>query len=94
MSKHRYQLVVVFAGSATSQEATVKKVLAWFKANDLSVVEDKKMGTIELAYPIAKQKKGDFWVWEVEADKAVAANSLRVMLDREKEVIRYLILKK
>jgi ribosomal protein S6 len=52
------------------------------------------MGSKDLVYEIAGQTKGDFWVFDVESEKPLSLKELNIILNRETNIIRYLILKK
>ena len=51
------------------------------------------MGLKELAYQIKDNDKGDFWVLDVESKETLKVKDFNLLLDRETNIIRYLILK-
>ena len=52
-----------------------------------------QIGVKPLVYQIKNFDKADFWQLEVEADKPIKLAELNVFLNRELQVIRYLVLK-
>ncbi|PIU72919.1 30S ribosomal protein S6 [Candidatus Shapirobacteria bacterium CG06_land_8_20_14_3_00_40_12] len=90
-----YQVVVVFNPKA--EEKNREKVLAKL-GTMLAVFEAKinskeQLGTKELTYLIKKQNKGDFWKLKITATKPLDIKEINSYLNREIDVIRYLILK-
>ena len=53
-----------------------------------------KIGRKKLAYEIQKLDKGDFWVLDLESEETLKIKEFNLLLDRETNIIRYLILKK
>ena len=52
------------------------------------------MGLKDLAYEIQGHNKGDFWVLDLESEETLKIKEFNLLLDRETNIIRYLILKK
>jgi len=50
-------------------------------------------GKKRLAYSIAEGKDAFFWIWRLSFEKAVNFSSFHIFLNREREVIRYLLLR-
>ena len=50
-------------------------------------------GIKDLAYKIKKLDKGDFWVFEISGKEAIKTKNLVLFLNRDKQIIRYLMLK-
>jgi len=91
--KHQYQLVVVLNPKTENKEKVLKKITDWLESNKTEVVSD-HMGLKELAYEIEKNNKGDFWALNVESDNPLKLKELNLLMNRESNIIRYLILKK
>ena len=92
---HNYQVILVLKQKADDKDKdkVLAKVESWLKANAAKIAKKEHTGTKELVYEIAKSRKGDFWVLEVEAELPLKLNELNLFLNREVNVIRYLILK-
>ena len=69
------------------------KIESWLKDNKAKIAKKEHTGNKELVYEIAKGRKGDFWVLDVVAELPLKLNELNLFLNREVNVIRYLILK-
>ena len=52
------------------------------------------MGLKELVYEIGKNSKGDFWTMDLTSESPIKQKDLNLLLNREPNIIRYLILKK
>ena len=93
---NKYQMVLVFAPKTEEKdrEKILKKVDAWLDEHTGKVVKRDHWGMKDLVYKIVGNTKGDFWILDVEATKPVKLNELNLFLNREVNVIRYLILKK
>ena len=90
-----YQVVVVFNPKAEEKNkekvlAKLGVVLAPFAAK---IDSKEQLGTKELAYLIKSHNKGDFWKLKVTTPKPLDIKEVSSYLNRETEVIRYLILK-
>lgn len=95
-NNHKYQIVLVLAPKVEEKdrEKILSKVESWLEANSAKVAQKDHTGMKELVYEIAGGRKGDFWILEVEAVKPLKLTELNLFLNREINVIRYLILKK
>jgi ribosomal protein S6 len=93
---NNYQLVVLYP--ATTEEKKQKEDLASVKGEiekaDMKV-SFADWGEKELVYAIEGNKKARFWIGSVEASDKVSTpwKSVRIFLNRDKQIIRYLILK-
>jgi len=94
VSKNKYQIVVVLNSKTEDKEKTLEKLYSWIESNDSEIVNKDHMGLKELTYEIKGQNKGDFWVLDVESDKPLKLKEFNLLLNREINIIRYLILKK
>lgn len=92
--KHNYQLVLVLNPKLEDKETVFKKVSAWLDGRDVEVAKKDHMGIKELVYEIKGNSKGDFWVFDLISLATLKLNELNVLLNRENNIIRYLILKK
>jgi ribosomal protein S6 len=95
-SKYRYQIVAVLNPKTEEKEkeTILKKIADWVESKKAQIVKKEHMGSKDLVYEIQKLKKGDFWVMDVESDAAMHLNEFNLFLNREPNIIRYLILKK
>jgi len=93
--KVKYEVVVVFAPKTDEKtaELTFAKMESWLKTKKTEIVKKEHLGQKNFEYLIKKFEKGDFWILHTEGDMAVKANDLNVLLNREPNVIRYLVLK-
>ncbi len=95
-NRNAYQLVIVFQPktSQKDREMTFAKVTEMVEKLGAKVALTTDLGTRELAYPIKKCTKGEFWQLDIEAEKTFNNNEINLFLNREPQVIRYLVLKK
>lgn len=92
--KHNYQLVLVLNPKLEDKETVFKKVSTWLDGRKVEVAKKDHMGIKELVYEIKGNSKGDFWILDLESLTTLKLNELNVLLNRENNIIRYLILKK
>jgi ribosomal protein S6 len=92
-NKYHYQLVVVLAPKTEGKEKVLAKVTDWLKKNNVELTED-HLGLKDLIYEINKNDKGDFWVYELTTELPIKLKEFNLLLNRESNIIRYLILKK
>lgn len=88
-----YQLVLVLSPVLSEKDGVLDKVKKQLEEVGLKTVKKDSMGLKDLVYPIKKQMKGDFYKYDLESEKAVKLNDLNLFLNREANIIRYLILK-
>lgn len=90
----KYQIILVLAPKVdeAAKDKVFKKVESWLEDNQGKVVKKDSLGTKELVYEIAKFRKGDFWSLIVESEKPMKLASFNLLLNREANIIRYLIL--
>ena len=95
-NKHNYQFVLVVSPKAEDKdkEKIFKKIDTWLEDNSAKMDKKDHVGNKELVYEIAGFRKGDFWVCDVAGEKPIKLTDLNLFLNRETNVIRYLILKK
>ncbi len=93
MEIKKYQLVVVTPVLPTKKlekvKAAVKEALV---KEGAKVKEIESWGIKDFAYPIEKFKKGAYWIYHFQSP-SFQSNKFNVFLNRQKEVIRYLLLK-
>ncbi len=91
-----YELAVEFL--PTLPEKTKNTVwtglMAFLDAMKISLGKQENMGVKELAYPIAGSRKAELIVCPMECAKPIDTKTISVYLNREANIIRYLILKK
>ncbi len=92
-NKYQYQLVVVLNPKAEEKDKVLSKVTGWLEKNKIESTSD-HVGLKELVYEINKNTKGDFWVYELTSESPVKLKEFNLLLNRESNIIRYLILKK
>lgn len=87
-----YELITVLSpkAEATASEE-VKKLLTQF---GWEVTGEENMGSKKLAYQIKKFDKGNYWVWSLATKKAIDHKALDLTLNRNNNIIRYLLIKK
>jgi len=92
-NKYQYQLVVVLNPKTEDKDKVLVKVTDWLEKNKIESTSD-HTGLKELAYEINKNPKGDFWVYSLTSESPVKLKEFNLLLNRESNIIRYLILKK
>lgn len=91
MEVSNYELMVV--GRLDGADSLFTKVEKLVKAANASSVSTQKMGKKVLAYPIAKQTDGEYFLFNFEAPgEAVLAISEGLRLEQE-AVLRYMVVK-
>jgi len=93
---HRYQLIVEYPSGLDSkkQKEDLDKLEKEIEKKGMEV-SFSDWGEKELFYKIKDNEKARFWIGEVEADETIEEpwRNIRVFLNRDKDIIRYLILK-
>ena len=95
-NKQNYQAILVLNPKTEDKEKEkiLTKVATWLETNKAEIAKKDHVGSKELVYDIAGNRKGDFWVLEIEGEVPLKLTELNLYLNREANVIRYLILKK
>ena len=90
-----YQVVVVFNPKAEekNKEKVLSKLGEVLIPFEAKINSKEQLGTKELTYLIKNHNKGDFWKLKVTTPKPLNIKEISSYLNRETEVIRYLILK-
>jgi len=93
--KFQYQAVVVLSSKLdeTERDGVMVKVEKWAKEAGVEGFKKAHFGTKSLVYKIRKEDKGDFWTINLESDKPVSFKEFSLYLNREVNIIRYLVLK-
>lgn len=92
-NKHKYQIVVVLSHKAENKDKLLEKVIAKIESLSKATVKKTSLGLKDLVYQIKDQSKGDFWNFDVESVKPLQANEINLFLNRDSNILRYLILK-
>ncbi|MFA6518728.1 MAG: 30S ribosomal protein S6 [Candidatus Shapirobacteria bacterium] len=89
--KQKYEIVLVFSPKAG--EKPVEVVAEQFKKFGWKDGKMEHLGVKPLAYPIADQNKGDFWMFKAEGKEDINFSEINLYLNRNTDIIRYLVLK-
>lgn len=94
-SKYKYEVIVVLNPKTESKEKekTIKLVEDKISGLDFEVNNREDMGSKALSYKIKGQEKGDFWVFTIGGNNPIKAKEFKLFLNRETNIIRYIILK-
>ncbi len=92
-NKYQYQIILVLSPKTEDKEKVLAKAYSWLEANNAEISNKDHMGLKDLAYEIKKQDKGDFWVLDINSKEPLKIKDFNLLLDRETNIIRYLILK-
>ncbi len=92
---YRYEVVVVLNPKAElkEKEKSLKLIEEEIGKLGYQLETREDLGTKTLAYKIAGRQKGDFWVFTIGGKEAIKSKEFTLFLNREKNIIRYLILK-
>lgn len=93
-NKYQYQIILVLSPKTEDKEKVLTKAYSWLESNNAEILNKDHMGLKDLAYEIEDHNKGDFWVLDVESKETLKVKDFNLLLDRETNIIRYLILKK
>ena len=95
-TNNKYQIVVVFDPKieAKVRDEALERIGKEVGSEGLEVKEKTDWGIKELAYEINGLKKADFWILDVESEDVLNLSELNLVLNRNSNIIRYLILKK
>jgi len=94
-SKYKYEVIVVLNPKTESKEKekTIKLVEDKISGLDFEVNNREDMGSKALSYKIKGQEKGDFWVFTIGGNNPIKSKEFKLFLNRETNIIRYIILK-
>ncbi|MDD3998537.1 MAG: 30S ribosomal protein S6 [Candidatus Shapirobacteria bacterium] len=94
-SNYKYEVIVVLNPKAESKEKekSIKQIEDKILGLDFKVENREDMGSKVLSYKIKDQEKGDFWVFTIGGNKPIKSKEFKLFLNRETNIIRYLILK-
>jgi len=89
MTSH-YEFVFVVPSEPKDKQETVDRVRAVFKLNQAPVLEEKDWGEKRLAYPIHNERKGQYFIWNVNIPDKI--KEIRRLLNFEQKLMRYMLL--
>jgi len=92
-SKYKYQIILVLNPKTEDKEKVLTKAYSWLESKKAEILNKDHMGLKDLAYEIKDYNNGDFWVLDVESKESLKVKEFNLLLDREINIIRYLILK-
>lgn len=92
-SNYQYQMVTVLNPKTEDKDKTLNKVFSWMENNKVEITNKDHLGLKDLVYEINNQNKGDFWIFDIESLKPLKLKDLNLLLNRDINIIRYLILK-
>ena len=92
-SKYQYQIILVLNPKTEDKEKVLTKAYSWLESNNAEISNKDHMGLKDLVYEIKDNNKGDFWVLNINCKEPLKIKEFNLLLDREVNVIRYLILK-
>ena len=93
-NKYQYQIILVLSPKTEDKEKVLSKAYSWLESKKVEILNKDHMGLKDLAYEIQGHNKGDFWVLDLESEETLKIKEFNLLLDRETNIIRYLILKK
>lgn len=93
-NKYKYQMVAVINPKTEEKEKVFEKTLSWLENHQAVVTNKDHYGMKELVYKIDGHEKGDFWIFDIESENTLKLKEFNLLLNREANIIRYLILKK
>lgn len=91
--KNQYQLILVLNPKIEDKENILKKITTWLETKKVEF-NQVHLGLKELVYEIKKNTKGDFWSLDLDSELPIKLKEFNLLLNRESNIIRYLILKK
>jgi len=92
--KYQYQLVLVLSPKTEDKEKVLEKVKSWLADHKVEKPVENHLGLKDLAYEIKDFNKGDFWIYDLDSETPLKLKELNLLINRETNIIRYLILKK
>ena len=94
-SNYKYEVIVVLNPKTESKdkEKTIKLIEDKIAEMGFLVDNRENLGNKSLAYKVAGQDKGDYWVFTIGGSKPIESKEFKLFLNRDISVIRYLILK-
>jgi ribosomal protein S6 len=94
-NQHNYQFILVLSPKTEDKERekTLTKIESWLQSNKADIAKKEHTGSKDLVYAIKGLRKGDFWMLDIKCLVPLNLKELNLLLNREVNVIRYLILK-
>ena len=93
-NKYQYQIILVLNPKTEDKEKVLSKASSWLESNNVEISSKDHFGLKDLAYEIKNNDRGDFWILNVGSAEPLKIKDFNLLLDRETNIIRYLILKK
>jgi len=93
---NNYEFIILTRPSLDKEklEKLFKEVIEEIEKISGKVSKKEELGKKTLAYPIKKETKALFWVWQLEFEKSPKFSNLNTFLNRSSGIIRYLMLKR
>lgn len=88
-----YELILLLGEKSNQKEKALGVISEVLKEGSGKVVSERSLGLRDLAYPIDKQVKGEYYLIEMEA-QAQTIKPLNQKLRLSGSVLRYLIVKR
>ena len=93
ISVRAYEAIVIFPPESTAADRGKQAVEAVLQRLSVKVVRQDDMGERALAYPIQKQERGHYTLYEIESDPQVMAD-IRDELALLPEVMKHFLVRK
>lgn len=93
--KFQYQTIVVLNSrlEEKQRDRTLEKIEGWAKEAGAEEIKRTHFGIKDLVYKVKKEERGDFWIVDLTAAKPMNFKEYNLYLNREADIIRYLVLK-
>lgn len=92
--KEKYSLIVVFNPSVAEKDLPLEKLVTWLEDAGSQITAKNHLGLKDLAYKIKGFNKGNFWELALESETPLKLKDLNLSMNREVNIIRYLVLRK
>ena len=92
MEEKNYELVIVIPAGKEGKKVK-DAVKAALSKDGAKRIKTESWGVKEFAYPIEKASKGSYWIYSFAAS-SFSTDKLNIFLNREKQIYRYLLLRK
>jgi len=93
--KFQYQTIVVLNSrlEEKQRDKSLEKIEEWAKEAGAEEIKKTHFGIKDLVYKVKKEDRGDFWIIDLTAQKPMNFKEYNLYLNREVNIIRYLVLK-
>lgn len=92
--REEYTLMLVISPALTEKDKLIDEICGLIGLSGATIDSKTDLGMKDLAYKIKGYSKGNFWQIEVKSDTPFKWKEVNLFLNREVNVIRYLVLKK